>query len=100
MELVNCLGIIYKSTRSNNLFDANLEATFQENSETEEEAFYSMSYTIASKSDLCLVTVSEFKLLQRVVKLASGRHKRLGYSDQQFLLIPAHWAHEIRTLKK
>ena len=98
--LVECLGILFKSKRANNLFDGNLEATFQENSENEEESFYNTAYTIALKVQLTFVTVSEFKLLQRVVKLPSGRYKRLAYSDENVVLIPIHWANEIRTLKK
>ena len=100
MNLLQCSGIIFKSNRSTNQFDGNLEATFQEFSETEEEAFYSIAYAIASKADLKPVTISEFKLLQRVVKLKSGRYKRLNYSDEEVVLIPSHWANEIRTLKK
>ena len=100
IDLVDCQGIAFKSKRSQNAIDANLEATFQENSPTEEEAFYSTCYAIASKSELVLVTISEFKLLQRVVKLYTGRYKRLNYSTEKFILIPVHWAHEIRILKK
>ena len=100
VDLVNCLGVIFKSNRTRNLFDGNLEATLQEYNQEEEDKFYATSYAIASKSELNLVTVSEFKLLQRVVKLGSGRYKRLNYSEKDFVLIPAHWAHEVRILKK
>ena len=36
VDLIKCLGVIFKSSRANNAFDGNLEATFQENSELEE----------------------------------------------------------------
>ena len=100
VELVNCQGIAFKSKRSQNAIDGNLEATFQGKSDSEEEAFYHTCYSIASKSDLTFLTIAEFKLLQRVVKLTSGRYKRLNYSNDQFILVPNHWAHEVRTLKK
>ena len=100
VDLINCIGVIYKSKRSKNVFDANLEAIFQENSESSEEAFYATCYSLAAKVELKFVTLTEFKLLQRVVKENSGRYKRLLYSDKEFVLIPTHWANEIRTLKK
>lgn len=100
IELVDCIGVIFKSKGTKNEFDANLEATLQENTDSEEDQFYATCYAIATKVDLKLVTISEFKLLQRVVKLKTGRHKRLSYSDNKFVLIPDHWANEIRVLKK
>ena len=100
VDLINCLGVVFKSKRSKNLFDANLEATFFENSTSEEEEFFNACYSVATKVDLKFVTITEFKLLQRVVKQGSGRYKKLNYSEKEFVLIPAHWANEIRTLKK
>ena len=100
VDLLNCIGVIFKSKRSTNAIDGNLEATIQENVEVNEDVFYSTCYSIATKSELVFVTTSEFKLLQRVVRLSSGRYKRLNHSDNVFVLIPGHWAHEIRILKK
>ena len=100
LDKVNCLGIVFKSNRAKNAFDGNLEAIFQENLPESEEEFLKIAFSIASKTELILTTVSEFKLLQRVVRLESGRYRRLSYSDNQFVLLPSHWANEIRVLKK
>ena len=100
VDKVEVIGLVFKSKKSKNAFDGNLEAVMQENLPEEEEKFFTLAYSIAQKTELILVTISEFKLLQRVVRLDSGRYKRLSYSDGKFLMVPAHWAGEIRILKK
>ena len=47
-----------------------------------------------------MVTISEFKITQRQLRDKKSKYKRFQDSDEDFLLVPAHWAGESRIIKK